>query len=99
LAVALGVLMIAYGIVFHGIRAEMILLIALIYVTAYLLVGVFVAAIHRLETARATAETAHEESQRLLVKLPSVGKGSRDWPAGHGGARVLPDKWRAAIRG
>lgn len=47
----------------------MILLTASIYVTAYLLAGEIVAARHRLETARANAETAHEDSQRLLVKL------------------------------
>ena len=69
LIVTLIVSMIAYGIMYHGISAGMILLTALVYITVYLFVGAFMAVIRQLETARSEAEVARRKSEELLAEL------------------------------
>jgi signal transduction histidine kinase len=67
--VTLIVSMIAYGIMYRGINAWMILLTALVYITVYLFVGAFMAVIRQLETARSEAEVARRKSEELLAEL------------------------------
>lgn len=67
--VILVVLMSVYGIAFHGIHLEMILLTAVVYVTIFLLIGAFLTVIHQVEIAHEKAEAARRDSQALLAEL------------------------------
>ncbi len=65
----LAVSMIVYGLIYHGINTEWILLNALLYITIYLAGGAVVAVVRQLETARNEAEIARRESEELLAEL------------------------------
>jgi signal transduction histidine kinase len=67
--VILVVSMVAYGLMFHGINTEWILLNALLYITIYLATGAVMAVVRQLETARNEAEVARQESDELLAEL------------------------------
>jgi signal transduction histidine kinase len=67
--VILVVCMIVYGLVYHGINTEWILLNALLYITIYLAAGAILAVVRQLETARNEAEVARKESEELLAEL------------------------------
>jgi signal transduction histidine kinase len=64
--------MIGYGVVIKGMGAGIILFTGLVYVTAYLLVGAFMAIMARLEVARNEAEAARQESEGLLAELQAT---------------------------
>jgi signal transduction histidine kinase len=70
--VILVVSMIVYGLMYHGINAEWILLNALLYSTILLATGAVVAVIRQLETARNEAEVARKESEELLAELQAA---------------------------